>query len=55
MPTIQFNIPDDINKKLERYSIDNDLYDKRKAIVKILREKFNISIRQGLRNLTGLR
>lgn len=36
MPQIQFDIPKDLDKKLKHYMIDNNIIDKRIAIVKIL-------------------
>ncbi len=41
MPQIQFDIPKDLDKKLKHYMIDNDVIDKRVAIVNILEKCLN--------------
>jgi len=42
MVLIQVNIPKELNKKLRHYLIDENIEDKRIAIVKILEEKFEV-------------
>ena len=51
MPLIQFRIPDDLNKCIKIYMAENNIDDKRIAIKQILREKFKITFRQGIKNL----
>ena len=37
MPKIQIQLPDDLDKKIKHYMIDNNIIDKRIAIIKILK------------------
>lgn len=41
MPTIQFYLPEDLDKKVKYFMVNNDLNDKRIAILKILRYGFH--------------
>jgi hypothetical protein len=42
MTKIQLDLPSDIEKALALYSVEKDIRDKRKSIVKILRHHFQI-------------
>jgi len=39
---IQIDIPDDLNKQIAIYSIENDLNDKRKAIIELLYKQMEL-------------
>ncbi len=41
MPQIQFDIPKELDKKLKHHMIDNNIIDKRVAIVKIIEKYLN--------------
>lgn len=51
MVQIQFDIETSLDKNLRLYMAENDISRKSEAIKIILREKFSVSVRQGLRNL----
>ena len=38
MTLVQVNLPYSVNKKVERFRVDNDLKDKRVAIIKMLKK-----------------
>ena len=41
MPKIQFNLPEDVDKKLRLYVVEHNLKTKAEAIILLLREKDN--------------
>jgi len=42
MVKIQLDLPDDVDKGIKHYMIDNNIDDKREATIKILRKKFKL-------------
>lgn len=51
MVQIHFDIEEKINRQLRAYMAENNIRSKSEAIKQILREKFCVGIKQGLRNL----
>lgn len=39
MPQIQLNLPESIDKEIKHFMIDNNIIDKRIAIIEILKQK----------------
>lgn len=51
MVHIHFDLDKELNKQIRKYMAEENISNKSKAILKILHEKFAISIREGFKNL----
>ena len=57
MPKTLYNILPNIDKELKKYCIDNNIKDKRDAISRILKEKFNLNNKtsEGIKSFIGMK
>lgn len=45
MPQIQLNLPENIDREIKHFMIDNKIIDKREAIIQILKKRFGVTSR----------
>lgn len=55
MTHVKLHMPEELNQPLRIYMAENNIKSKEKAIIKIVSDRLNITLSQGLRNFLGLK